>query len=224
MINIWSTSGHRLRGIWWSSKDSLADQCGDVSHLACEHSRKRQGPQSDRSGVASATARGTQFAGQAPPVNVVGLTLLYPQHFVLAQQQPLPRTPLAPLATDVRIPILLLRRRPMVSRLAGGVHSNHGAADLGGGWDIVLPAGWANDIWKALVFGGARAGGAAGSGNPPAQLLLWLTTVAQYQDLWFGVPLRSPRIPVAAAGKRSALASVRCAYNGSLPRACATTR
>ena len=58
----------------------------------------------------------------------------------------------------------------MESGPAGGVHSVHGAADLGAGWDIVLPAGWANDIWKALVFGGARAGGAGGSCNRLAKL------------------------------------------------------
>ena len=31
--------------------------------------------------------------------------------------------------------------------------------DLGGGWDVIVAAGWGNDIWKALVFGGARTGG-----------------------------------------------------------------
>ncbi|KAI9003163.1 ribonucleases P/MRP protein subunit POP1-domain-containing protein [Gaertneriomyces semiglobifer] len=54
----------------------------------------------------------------------------------------IPGTPLVPIKDDVRIPILLLQQPN---------------ADGSGSYSIITPSGFGMDLWKNLIFGGARA-------------------------------------------------------------------
>ena len=64
---------------------------------------------------------------------------------------------------DAQIPILLVQR-PGVARAAaptagsGGSTADRGCTlGYGGGWDLVVPSGWAMAFWLPLVLAGARA-------------------------------------------------------------------
>jgi ribonuclease P/MRP protein subunit POP1 len=57
------------------------------------------------------------------------------------QAHMIPGTPLEPLDTDPKIPILLINRT--------GIE----------GWVLIAPKGWAMSLWQSLVYSGARAGG-----------------------------------------------------------------
>jgi ribonuclease P/MRP protein subunit POP1 len=57
------------------------------------------------------------------------------------QEQLIPGTPLEPLDTDSKIPLLLIRRSDIA------------------GWVLILPEGWGMALWQSLIYSGARAGG-----------------------------------------------------------------
>lgn len=125
-------------------------------------------------------------------------------------QQNFPGRPLEPEETDARIPILLLRRRCM-DITSSGATATH-VREFGSGWDLVVPAGWGNDFWKALVFAGARTGGLLdlyamhtemGVPSFPEDFPgthandLWVKSVAQEREQkYWGRPL-AKRVPYA---------------------------
>ncbi|TPX69243.1 hypothetical protein SpCBS45565_g02571 [Spizellomyces sp. 'palustris'] len=69
----------------------------------------------------------------------------------------IPGTALQPLPHDVRVPILLLQRNCLIQEAGSKVQKEF--RELVAGWDLVLPKGWAMDVWKSLVFAGVRVAG-----------------------------------------------------------------
>jgi ribonuclease P/MRP protein subunit POP1 len=62
----------------------------------------------------------------------------------------IPGTTLEPLESDVKVPILLIRRN---------VLGNHENSEATGGWDLIAPKGWCLPLWNLFIFAGARVGG-----------------------------------------------------------------
>ncbi|KND05052.1 ribonuclease P/MRP protein subunit POP1 [Spizellomyces punctatus DAOM BR117] len=69
----------------------------------------------------------------------------------------IPGTALQPLPHDVHVPILLLQRNYLIQEAGSKVQKE--VRELVAGWDLVLPKGWAMDVWKSLVFAGVRVAG-----------------------------------------------------------------
>ncbi|KAJ3260643.1 hypothetical protein HK103_000253 [Boothiomyces macroporosus] len=62
-------------------------------------------------------------------------------------------TPLEPLPSDSKIPILLLHRGTLNAK------SDSKRLEVNFGWDIVAPKGWGMPLWNLFAFGGAKVGG-----------------------------------------------------------------
>jgi len=64
----------------------------------------------------------------------------------------IPGTPLELGDLESKVPVLLIQRP--------GADGSHGCTQgYSGGWDVLLPAGWAMAFWVACVYRGARVGG-----------------------------------------------------------------
>ena len=67
----------------------------------------------------------------------------------------LPGMPLQPDESDSRIPLLLVQR----GNTSLGSSKSFESQELSSGWDIILPKAWSRELWRALVFAGARVTG-----------------------------------------------------------------
>lgn len=70
------------------------------------------------------------------------------------QKSAIPGTPLPFTPQDSVFPLLLLQRNTAFQN-----SSQQESPELVSGWDLILPSAWAREVWKCLVFGGARVGG-----------------------------------------------------------------
>ncbi|KAI9209255.1 ribonucleases P/MRP protein subunit POP1-domain-containing protein [Polychytrium aggregatum] len=69
----------------------------------------------------------------------------------------IPGTKLIPQPNDCRIPILLVQR-DCFSRDAVAA-SDSESREFTAGWDLIAPKGWGMDLWRQLIYAGARIGG-----------------------------------------------------------------
>ena len=70
---------------------------------------------------------------------------------------PAPGMPLEYTETDSLIPILLIQRGVFCAQKKSKIAFE--SQEFTSGWDIILPSIWAKEVWKSLVFAGARVGG-----------------------------------------------------------------
>ncbi|KAJ3323129.1 hypothetical protein HDV06_002141 [Boothiomyces sp. JEL0866] len=65
----------------------------------------------------------------------------------------IPGTPLDPLPSDSKIPILLIHRGTMNNR------GDSKRLEVNFGWDLIAPKGWGMPLWNLFTFGGSKVGG-----------------------------------------------------------------
>jgi ribonuclease P/MRP protein subunit POP1 len=70
---------------------------------------------------------------------------------------PVPGMPLEYTEADSLIPILLIQRGVFSGQKKSKIVFE--SQEFTSGWDIILPSIWAKEVWKSLVFAGARVGG-----------------------------------------------------------------
>ena len=68
----------------------------------------------------------------------------------------IPGTPLKPESQDARIPILILERSQKIPMKIG---SEKSTSTVSKGLDVIVHRAWAREFWRALVYGGGKAGG-----------------------------------------------------------------